>query len=214
MAQDTDQDKADQPLSLDKWPPEGRTLADIVDLIRPATAAVLKSLVVTTDWLSPHAKDIVSYFRLEAFAQPLLQLWNSGALIAKARRGDPISSPVDIPPPSTVWEVRVVDIMRSVIEDPIGHGKYIYDLRFFLEPKAKPKSTAGSATKNWIVAEAKRLKAAGEVNEGTRITDFARLLADRMDKAHETDESISPVGWRYIKNALPNWGLWPVTSIK
>jgi hypothetical protein len=209
--------KADQPLSLDEWPPEGRTLADIVEqLIGPAASSIDvyagENAIVT--W-SPDRKSIVSWYNpLEAIAQPLLQLWNSGTLIAKGRRGDPLKSPIYIPPPSTVWAARVVHLKRSVIQDPAGQGNDMYDLRFFLKPAREPKSTAGSATKNWIEAEAKRLQAAGELNEGTRITDFAKLLADRMDKAHETDKSIRPVGWRYIKNMLPNWGLWPITSIR
>jgi hypothetical protein len=95
-----------------------------------------------------------------------------------------------------------------VIEDPVGHGK-IYDLRFFL--KAEPKSTAGS--QNWIVAEVKRLKAAGEVKEGTHITDLAKLLEKRMREAAKTDNSIRPVGWKHIRNMLRTWGLWPITSI-
>lgn len=208
--------KADQPLSLDEWPPEGRTLADIVEQLYGPAASLIdvspdENAIVS--W-SPDRKTIVSWYHpLEAIAQPLLHLWNSGALIAKGRRGDPFLSPIEIPAPSTVWVARVVDLTRSVIEDPIGHGM-IYDLRFFLQPKAEPKSTAGSATKNWIVDEVKRLQASGEVKEGTRVTNFAKLLAHRMDKAHETDKSIRPVKWRHIKNMLPAWGLWPIAFVK
>ena len=139
--------KADQPLSLDEWPPEGRTLADIVEQLYGPAASLIdvspdENAIVS--W-SPDRKTIVSWYHpLEAIAQPLLHLWNSGALIAKGRRGDPFLSPIEIPAPSTVWVARVVDLTRSVIEDPIGHGM-IYDLRFFLQPKAEPKSTAGSS---------------------------------------------------------------------
>jgi hypothetical protein len=46
------------------------------------------------------------------------------------------------------------------------------------------------------------------------ISHFAQLLEKSMDAAAKTDRSIRPVGWRYIKNQLPKWSLWPVESIK
>jgi hypothetical protein len=70
-------------------------------------------------------------------------------------------------------------------------------------------------TKEWIVAEAKRLKKANEIPKDiTRPTGFAKLLEDRMGTAAETNKSIRPVGWRYIKNHLSEWGLWPIEAIK
>ncbi len=39
-------------------------------------------------------------------------------------------------------------------------------------------------------------------------------LESRLRKAATTDESFRPIKWRSIKNKLPEWGLWPVTSIK
>jgi hypothetical protein len=68
--------------------------------------------------------------------------------------------------------------------------------------------------KVWIVAEARRMKAAGEIPPDIRITALSRALACRMQKAAEKDRSIRPVGWRHIKNMLPDWGLWPVSRIK
>jgi hypothetical protein len=207
--------KADQPLSLDEWPPEGRTLADIVaQLYGPAASSIdaLPDENAIVSW-SPDRTTVVSWYHpLEAIAQPLLQLWNSGTLIAEGRRGDPLSDPIEIPPPSTVWVARVVGFTRSVIEDPIGQGA-IFDLRFFLKSAREPESTAGGATKSWIVAEAKRLKDTGQINEVIRITDLAKLLEKRMRKAAKTDNFIRPVGWKYIKNTLRTWGLWPITSI-
>jgi hypothetical protein len=67
------------------------------------------------------------------------------------------------------------------------------------------------ANKNWIVAEAKRLQAVGEVNEVTRITDFAKQLEKQMRETAKSDNSIRPVGWKPIKNMLRTWGLWPIT---
>jgi hypothetical protein len=209
--------KADQPLSLDEWPPEGRTLADIVEqLIGPAAHLIdrFAGENAVVNW-SPDRKTVVSWYDpLEAIAHPLLQLWNSGTLIAKGRRGDPLKSPIYIPPPSTVWAARVVHLKRSVIQDPAGQGNDIYDLRFFLKPAREPESTARGATKRWIVAEAKRLKDTGEIKEGIRITAFAKLLEKRMREAAKSDNSIGPVRWPHIKNMLPRWGLWPITSIK
>jgi hypothetical protein len=69
-------------------------------------------------------------------------------------------------------------------------------------------------SKEWIVAEAVQLKKDNKISKDIRRTDFAKLLVDRMDTAAETDKSIRPVGWRYIKNHLSEWGLWPIKSIK
>ena len=66
----------------------------------------------------------------------------------------------------------------------------------------------------WIAAEARRMKAANEIPPDIGITDFARELESRMRKAAASDKSLRPIRWRSIKNRLPEWGLWPVTSIK
>ena len=34
-----------------------------------------------------------------------------------------------------------------------------------------------------------------------------------MKAAAPTNDSIRLVGWRHIKNKLPEWGLWPISSI-
>jgi hypothetical protein len=66
----------------------------------------------------------------------------------------------------------------------------------------------------WVAAETKRMKEAKEIPPNIRITDFARALEAKMQQAAKTDRSLRPVGWRHIKNMLPVWGLWPVSSIK
>jgi hypothetical protein len=76
------------------------------------------------------------------------------------------------------------------------------------EPRAPEVHGAGA----WIAAEARRMKAAGEIPD--RITPFARELESRMDKAAASGKSLRPIKWRSIKNKLPEWGLWPPTSIK
>ena len=65
----------------------------------------------------------------------------------------------------------------------------------------------------WIAAEARRMKASGEI-PGHRITSFARELESRMSKAAASNQTLRPIKWRSIKNRLPDWGLWPATSIK
>jgi hypothetical protein len=79
---------------------------------------------------------------------------------------------------------------------------------------AGPVGTSRVSAKTWITGEATRMMVVGEIREGIRITDFAKELKERMDKAAKVDRSLHPVGWLYIKNQLPDWGLWPIKSIK
>jgi hypothetical protein len=65
-------------------------------------------------------------------------------------------------------------------------------------------------TKRWIAAEVERMTQDGKIPAGISITEFARLLAGRMQKAAKADSSIHPVGWGHIKNMLPGLGLWPI----
>ena len=71
----------------------------------------------------------------------------------------------------------------------------------------------GASTKAWITAEVKRMKIAGEIRPGIKITYFARELKRRMDKAVRAGTVKKSVGWKYIKDCLPRWGLWPISSI-
>jgi hypothetical protein len=74
---------------------------------------------------------------------PILDRWNSGAWIAKGRRGSPIESPVEIPPPATGYQLIVESLMRSVILEPgTGRGigrKLICDLHFYSPATQAPK---------------------------------------------------------------------------
>jgi hypothetical protein len=78
--------------------------------------------------------------------------------------------------------------------------------------QGEPEELRGAAV--WIAAEARRMKADGEILPDIRITKFSRDLADRMKKAAENNQSIRPVKWTFIKNNLRDWGLWPVSRIK
>jgi hypothetical protein len=79
-------------------------------------------------------------------------------------------------------------------------------------PRAPQPKIPTAKANSWVMAEAKRLKAAGIIP--ARPTDFARKLEEQMRVAAETDKSLRPVGWRYIKNNLQAWGLWPADLIK
>jgi hypothetical protein len=70
---------------------------------------------------------------------------------------------------------------------------------------AEPEPTTAQG---WIAAEARRMKIADEIP--ATITGFARALEKRMTAARHN----RPVGWKYIKNNLPKWGLWPKSEIK
>jgi hypothetical protein len=67
----------------------------------------------------------------------------------------------------------------------------------------------------WIVTEAGRMKAAGEIPAHITKTSFAKALADRMRRAAAADPSIRPIKWQSIANRLAKpWEIWPITSIK
>ena len=70
-----------------------------------------------------------------------------------------------------------------------------------------------ASTKAWITAEVKRMKIAGEIRPGIKITYFAHELKRRMDKAVRAGTVKKSVTWKYIKDSLPHWGLWPISSI-
>jgi hypothetical protein len=83
-----------------------------------------------------------------------------------------------------------------------------------LLPEAPREPEEVHGAKKWIAAKAKEMKAANKIPQDITISDFARELASQMRKAAPSDTSLRPIGWKSIKNRLPEWGLWPVTSIK
>ena len=58
------------------------------------------------------------------------------------------------------------------------------------------------------------MKRDDEIPPGITITVLAQLLERRMKEAATTNKSLRPIKWRSIKNKLPEWGLWPIDSIK
>jgi hypothetical protein len=217
-----------QLLRLDEWPSEGRTLGEILkSIIEPAEWA---ELTERTGELHPrylnntrlvvipvYPSSSPAYGQLAEEYRVFLEAWNSGQLVAKGRRGDLLKAPEVIPPPSVGYDIEVWDFTRSVIRDPTYPKKVIYNLRFLLSDTESKSESAieRTATSRWVIAEALRMKAVGEIDESIKITAFAKELANRMEAARDNgDKSVKPVNWRHIKNSLRDWGLWPITSIK
>ena len=219
--------EADKRLSLDAWPSQGRTLGAILEPLFPS--AEWSQLLKQTCELQPtflndmggiavipvYPSSSPQYHELSEEIRLFLEIWNSGQLIAKGRRGDLLTTPVDIPPPSVGYDIEVADFTRSVIRDPTNPEKKIYDLRFFVANTEPKFEIATKATSKFVTEEARRMKAAGEIDKKIKITAFAKELANRMKVAHNRgDQSIKPVGYLYIKNMLRQWGLWPIEAIK
>jgi hypothetical protein len=214
-------------LSSEPWPSEGRTLREILEPV--LSPAEWSELAEHTGELQPrflnnmgkwaiipvYPSSSPQYGELAAEIRLFLEMWNSGQLIAKGRRGDLLTTPVDIPPPSVGYDIEVADFTRSVIRDPTNPEKKIYDLRFFVANTEPKFEIATKATSKFVTEEARRMKAAGEIDKKIKITAFAKELANRMKVAHNRgDQSIKPVGYLYIKNMLRQWGLWPIEAIK
>lgn len=219
-----------QTLSPGGWLPEGQTLCAILrKLVSPQSWSELtgrtgekwpelrghSSLgpvrlgLGELDWEAVAEHPLKELITAAHECEPLIDQWNSGALYAKGRRGDPLSSLVEIPPPSAHWDLFVADFSHSIIEDPMGKGRKIYDLRFFVTEPVALLSPESSSTIVWVTNEAKRMKASGEINESTRRSKFARLLRVSMEKAYKAGTSTArPVTWRHINNKLDSWGLW------
>ena len=60
----------------------------------------------------------------------------------------------------------------------------------------------GVSTKAWVTRKAQRLKRDGEIPDAINKTAFARALAGKS------------VSWRYVRNHLEEWSLWPISAIK
>jgi hypothetical protein len=79
---------------------------------------------------------------------------------------------------------------------------------------AKPLPTTAAPgkrlpSKQWIMGEVERMRAAGEKIPST-ITEFSCELRRRMLDASKTDDRVRPLKTRTIENRLRDWELWPV----
>jgi hypothetical protein len=90
------------------------------------------------------------------------------------------------------------------------------DLRDYLRKLAEEahehEEVRGAAA--WIAVAARQMKKDGKIPQNIKITDFAKELERRMKAAAAVERSLRGVKWGYIKNKLPEWGLWPVSSIR
>jgi len=82
-------------------------------------------------------------------------------------------------------------------------------------PAAEPE-VRSIATKKWISAEAERLKRLDKIPDGISMTAFAQQLANNLEDEARTNRLISVrvVSWKYLRNYLRDWGLWPISAIQ
>jgi hypothetical protein len=154
--------QADQS-SIDKsLPPEGLTLGEIVERMISREAWDFIT-VMLGDRPNGHPRQL-AYFKItpEALTYlepdslgadatraclPILDWWNSGAWIAKGRRGSPIEPAVEIPPPATGYQLIVKSLARSTMIEPgSDRKKLIYDLRFYSPITQTPDPTKTTAS--------------------------------------------------------------------
>jgi hypothetical protein len=77
-------------------------------------------------------------------------------------------------------------------------------------PPTTPPISQG-ATRDWIVAEVERIRVKRDIPKNIRITDLAKILADRFAAAAKSDKTLrKEISWRYIKNNLRPWSCWPI----
>ena len=117
----------------------------------------------------------------------------------------------------TVYKQRVLQLWpphspasQQQPEDRVGLDPLKVDAgRVALPAPPKPSSTIV-----WITAEARQLKADGEITKSMSKTELAKLLAQRSQGAFKARKIKKPLTLRYIRNQLEAWDLWPISSIK
>jgi hypothetical protein len=130
----------------DALPPEGRTLGEIIERLISREAWDFLTEMVGDRHVSSAPRQL-QWFHIPPAVPlkpgglhesavraclPLLEQWNSGAWIARGRRGSPMEPPVEIPPPATGYKLAVGSLRRSVIFEPgSNYYKRIYDVRFY-----------------------------------------------------------------------------------
>src|SRR6266852_3423547 len=93
-------------------------------------------------------------------------------------------------------EVALEDVARRLADVAA------VDLNAILAPAGSEIRSPDSKvdSKVWLMAEARRMKAAGAIPPGMSKTDFARELERRMQEAAKVDRSIKPIKLRTIVN--------------
>ena len=234
------------------WPVEGRTLGEIVKrLVGPEAWQHLTA--ITAERAAPW----LGYFRItdraDVLAQygdshvaaavrdclPLLDAWNSGAIIAKARESA-FGSLVDIPSPVTTGYILTIDNFEySRIVDPssIPQRMYsadelwqrpaftvrrFYDLRFWPrevnevadEMQSETVQTAIRSNKAWYAWAVKNVPADRDLREYGAKKAHAQKLAARMKFDARTNKSIKPRSAKTIAARFNADDLWPKKTTK
>jgi hypothetical protein len=193
-------------------------LPEALDLAVDALGSVVGAKELLIEWLAAGSLpwDCMQWKALDAegiaeFEQSLkeagiVQLPPSGPYY----KGDP-----------RFWGSNLLDInwkdnaAESVVDGAYARGIKVPRARLLeLLPGESREGEEVRGAGAWIAAEAKRMKNAGEIPPGIRISEFARELERRMLKAADSDKSPRPITWRSINNELRNWGLWPIDLIK
>jgi hypothetical protein len=80
---------------------------------------------------------------------------------------------------------------------------------------AKATAPELSPSAQWCCDQVRAWKAANKIREDIRISDLSKQLADELIKDFKADDTdtLRPLKWRYIKNELQNWGVWPLDRI-
>jgi hypothetical protein len=143
--------------------------------------------------------------------------------MAKAKRyGIPETGTTTIPIPESWLKERPAPIDQKEFGRKIDYAIAVRD-NLIPPPwvkKAAPITEMTSdfvTVRDWVVAETRRMKTAGEIGDEIRIGQLAEKLAAAMRKAMQTaasDSKLRAVGAGYIRNKLRDWKLWPVSSIE
>jgi hypothetical protein len=123
----------------------------------------------------------------------------------------------------TVYKQRILQLWPSCppasppapdqqLEDGAGLDPLKVDAGRAALPATDPPKP--SSTIVWITAEARQLKADGEITKSMSKTELAKLLAQRSQGPAKVGKLKKPLTFRYIRNQLVSWGLWPISSIK
>jgi hypothetical protein len=199
---------------------------------------------ITWILLSEATARVVSAYQSREFAERQLTnwlsagelRWRSACLEGSRRNSDPGSGDpefwrgIQVPllqPPAPPW-ICLAPATWSIIkwdQSCAWRDGYTFyrievaeaDLTKLLPVDGINEDDAGT-TKAFVIAEIKRMKAAGEIpsicTKGKGKTELAKLIVERVKIAVRRGVLTKPVDYRHIVNNLELWGLWPISSIK
>jgi len=105
---------------------------------------------------------------------------------------------------------------RAAVRDGLLPPPWLCETQGLPAPEAQETPVRRITAKNWITVEAQRLKRLDKIPAGISKTDFAKMLAGNLKAAAVGDPSISvhSGSWKYIRNNLSDWGVWPIRVIE